>query len=98
LDELPQLLNVLMGQMSLVGPRPAIPYEVEHYKLWYKSRFDVVPGLTGLWQISGKNKLGFNEMMRLDIQYAIKRSFLLDCKILLKTPIAVYSQLKEMKK
>lgn len=98
LDELPQLLNVLMGQMSLVGPRPAIPYEVEHYKLWYKSRFDVVPGLTGLWQISGKNKLGFNEMMRLDIQYAIKRSLLLDCKILLKTPIAVYSQLKEMRK
>lgn len=97
LDELPQLFNVLFGQMSLVGPRPPIPYEVENYKLWYKGRFDVVPGLTGLWQTSGKNKLNFNEMMRLDIQYAMKRSLVLDCKILLKTPMAIYSQLKEMK-
>jgi lipopolysaccharide/colanic/teichoic acid biosynthesis glycosyltransferase len=96
LDELPQLFNVLMGQMSLVGPRPPIPYEVEQYKLWHKGRFDVVPGLTGLWQTSGKNKLGFNEMVRLDIQYAMNRSFLLDCIILLKTPFVVYSQLKEM--
>lgn len=98
LDELPQLFNVLWGQMSLVGPRPPIPYEVEHYPHWYKGRFDVVPGLTGLWQTSGKNKLGFNEMMRLDIHYAMKRSFILDCKILLKTPMTVYLQLKEMKK
>lgn len=98
LDELPQLFNVFLGQMSLVGPRPPIPYEVENYQNWYKGRFDVVPGLTGLWQTSGKNKLGFNEMMRLDIQYAMKRSFFLDCKILIKTPIAVYLQLKEMKK
>jgi lipopolysaccharide/colanic/teichoic acid biosynthesis glycosyltransferase len=98
LDELPQLFNVLLGQMSLVGPRPPIPYEVKCYKLWYKRRFDVMPGLTGLWQTSGKNKLGVNEMMRLDIQYAMKRSFLLDCKIMLKTPIAVYLQIKEMKK
>jgi lipopolysaccharide/colanic/teichoic acid biosynthesis glycosyltransferase len=98
LDELPQLINVLRGQMSLVGPRPPIPYEVEQYKLWHTGRFDVMPGLTGLWQISGKNKLGFNEMIRLDIQYAMKRSFLLDLKILLKTPYAVYLQLKEMKK
>lgn len=97
LDELPQLINVLMGQMSLVGPRPPIPYEVEQYMLWYKSRFDVVPGLTGLWQTNGKNKLGFNEMIRLDIQYAKKRSFLLDCKILLKTPYAVFLQIKEIK-
>lgn len=96
-DELPQLINVLMGQMSLVGPRPPIPYEVEQYMLWFKSRFDVVPGLTGLWQTSGKNKLGFNEMIRLDIQYARERSFLLDCKILLKTPYAIYQQIKEMK-
>jgi lipopolysaccharide/colanic/teichoic acid biosynthesis glycosyltransferase len=96
LDELPQLINVLKGQMSLVGPRPPIPYEVEQYSLWYKGRFDVVPGLTGLWQIRGKNKLGFNEMMRLDIQYAARRSFLLDCKILLKTPYVVYQQIKEM--
>ena len=97
LDELPQLINVLRGQMSLIGPRPPIPYEVEQYQLWYKGRFDVVPGMTGLWQISGKNKLGFNEMIRLDIQYAMKRSFLLDMKILLKTPCAIYLQLKEIK-
>lgn len=97
LDELPQLINVLKGQMSLVGPRPPIPYEVEQYRLWYRGRFDVAPGLTGLWQISGKNKLGFNEMMRLDIQYAMRRSFLLDFKILLKTPYAVYQQIKEIK-
>jgi lipopolysaccharide/colanic/teichoic acid biosynthesis glycosyltransferase len=98
IDELPQLINVLLGHMSLIGPRPPIPYEVEQYYLWYKRRFDVVPGLTGLWQVSGKNKLGFNEMIRLDIQYAEKRSFLLDLKILLKTPYAVYQQIKEIKK
>lgn len=98
LDELPQLINVLVGHMSLVGPRPSIFYEVEHYRLWHKGRFDVIPGLTGLWQISGKNKLGFNEMIRLDIQYAKKCSFLLDLKILLKTPYTVYQQLNEMKK
>lgn len=97
LDELPQLVNILRGQMSFIGPRPPIPYEVEQYQLWYKGRFDVAPGLTGLWQISGKNKLGFNDMIRLDIQYAMKRSFLLDLKILLKTPHAVYLQIKEMK-
>ncbi|MCP4745003.1 MAG: sugar transferase [Desulfobacteraceae bacterium] len=97
LDELPQLINVLQGHMSLVGPRPPIPYEVKRYKHWYKTRFDVTPGLTGLWQVSGKNKLGFNEMIRLDIQYAKKRSLLLDCKILLMTFHAVYLQIKEMK-
>lgn len=98
LDELPQLINVFLGHMSLVGPRPPIPYEAEQYRLWYKSRFDVVPGLTGLWQVSGKNKLGFNEMIRLDIQYAMNRSFLLDLKIIFKTPYAVFIQIKEMKK
>lgn len=98
LDELPQLINVLVGHMSLVGPRPPIFYEVEQYKLWHKGRFDVIPGLTGLWQISGKNKLGFNEMIRLDIQYAKKCSFLLDLKILLKTPYTIYQQLNGMNK
>jgi lipopolysaccharide/colanic/teichoic acid biosynthesis glycosyltransferase len=98
LDELPQLINVLLGHMSLVGPRPPIPYEVENYPHWYKTRFDVLPGLTGLWQVSGKNKLGFNEMMRLDIQYSMKRSFLLDSIILLRTPWAVYQQVKEIKR
>ena len=97
LDELPQLLNVLLGEMSLIGPRPPIPYEVEQYKLWFRGRFDVVPGLTGLWQVSGKNRLGFNEMIRLDIQYAQKRSLILDLKILLKTPFAIYEQIKDMR-
>jgi lipopolysaccharide/colanic/teichoic acid biosynthesis glycosyltransferase len=97
-DELPQLFNVLRGQMSLVGPRPPIPYEVARYRLWNNARFDVAPGLTGLWQVSGKNQLGFNEMIRLDIKYAIKRSFLLDCKILIMTPYAVYQQLKEFRR
>lgn len=96
MDELPQLINVFMGHMSLVGPRPPIPYEVEQYPQWYKSRFDVIPGLTGLWQVSGKNRLGFNEMIRYDIQYAMKRSFLLDCKIILMTPYAVFIQIKDM--
>lgn len=95
LDELPQLINVLLGHMSLVGPRPPIPYEVDRYRNWNNIRFDVSPGLTGLWQVSGKNRLGFNEMVRLDIQYAKNRSLLLDCKILLKTPFAVLIQLKD---
>jgi lipopolysaccharide/colanic/teichoic acid biosynthesis glycosyltransferase len=96
LDELPQLVNVLMGHMSLVGPRPSVPYEVAQYQPWHKARFDVVPGLTGLWQVSGKNKLGFNEMIRLDISYAKRFSLLLDCWILLMTPYAVLLQLIEL--
>ena len=95
LDELPQLVNVLMGHMSLVGPRPPIPYEVAQYQHWHKARFDVVPGLTGLWQISGKNKIGFNEMIRLDITYTKRASFLLDCWILMMTPYAVLLQLAD---
>jgi lipopolysaccharide/colanic/teichoic acid biosynthesis glycosyltransferase len=95
LDELPQLFNVLMGHMSLVGPRPPIPYEVAQYQHWHKARFDVVPGLTGLWQVSGKNKIGFNEMIRLDISYAKRTSFLLDCWILMMTPFAVLTQLTD---
>jgi lipopolysaccharide/colanic/teichoic acid biosynthesis glycosyltransferase len=98
LDELPQLVNVLLGHMSLVGPRPPIPYEVDRYRNWNNIRFDVTPGLTGLWQVSGKNRLGFNEMVRLDIQYAKNRSFLLDCKILLMTPFAVLAQLKDFRR
>ena len=97
LDELPQLVNVLMGQMSLVGPRPPIPYEAEQYRTWYRGRFDVVPGLTGLWQTSGKNKLGFNEMIRLDIQYARKRSLFLDLKIIIKTPYILFLQVRDLK-
>jgi lipopolysaccharide/colanic/teichoic acid biosynthesis glycosyltransferase len=95
LDELPQLFNILRGEMSFIGPRPALPYEVEEYESWYKKRFRVLPGMTGLWQVSGKNKLSFKQMMRLDIQYTRKISPLLDFFIILLTPIAIFQQLKE---
>ena len=92
LDELPQLINVLLGDMSLVGPRPPIPYEVEEYLIWHKNRFDGLPGMTGLWQISGKNRLTFKEMIRLDIQYERQMSLITDLKILLMTPSAILSE------
>ncbi|MFL6227917.1 MAG: sugar transferase [Pyrinomonadaceae bacterium] len=85
LDELPQLLNVLRGEMSLVGPRPPIPYEVEAYELWHRKRLDMKPGLTGLWQVSGRNRLSFDEMVRLDLFYIENWSPLLDLKIILRT-------------
>jgi len=88
-DELPQLFNVVLGDMSLVGPRPAIPYEVESYPAWYSKRFAVKPGLTGLWQVSGRNQRTYEEMVSLDIDYAESRSFLGDLAILAKTPRAV---------
>lgn len=93
LDELPQLINVILGEMSLIGPRPCIPYEAREYSLWQRKRLDATPGLTGLWQVSGKNRTTFNQMMRLDITYAKKRSFWLDVKIVLKTFPAIVSQL-----
>ncbi len=80
LDEVPQLLNVLLGDMSLVGPRPPIPYEVEAYELWHRKRLDMKPGLTGLWQVSGRNRLPFEEMVRLDLFYIENWSLLLDLK------------------
>lgn len=89
LDELPQLWNVFIGDMSLVGPRPAIPYEVEEYKPWHHRRMQAKPGLTGLWQVEGRSSVDFDEMVRLDIAYAQQQSFWLDLKILLKTPWAV---------
>ena len=95
LDELPQLLNVLRGEMSLVGPRPCIAYEYEQYLPWQKERVNAVPGLTGLWQVSGKNRTTFDEMIRLDIRYARDRSFGLDMKILLKTFPAVIGQIRD---
>jgi lipopolysaccharide/colanic/teichoic acid biosynthesis glycosyltransferase len=102
IDEFPQLINVLVGQMSLVGPRPPIRYEVEQYDAWHKGRLYAVPGMTGLWQVSGKNRLTFNEMVRLDIQYLQSTNLWLDLKILLKTPIAIVTQildsLRERKK
>ena len=85
LDELPQLFNVLRGDMSVVGPRPPIPYEVESYELWHRKRLDLKPGLTGLWQVSGRNRLPFEEMVRLDLYYIENWSLLLDLKIIVRT-------------
>jgi lipopolysaccharide/colanic/teichoic acid biosynthesis glycosyltransferase len=95
IDELPQLINVLRGEMSLVGPRPPIPYEVREYLPWQTRRLDAVPGLTGLWQVSGKNKLTFEEMVRLDIQYNRKNSFWMNVKILLRTPRAILLEIAD---
>ena len=92
LDELPQLFNVLAGDMTLVGPRPVIPYEVAEYPLWYRERFSVKPGLTGLWQVSGRNRRTYEEMVRLDIEYAERRTLLLDLSILLRTPWTLLSR------
>lgn len=95
LDELPQLINVLRGEMSLVGPRPCIAYEAQEYLPWHRQRFDTIPGLTGLWQVSGKNTTTFTEMMRLDIAYEKQKSFWLDVKLLLKTLPAILEQIKQ---
>ena len=85
LDEVPQLFNVLSGDMSVVGPRPPIPYEVVAFELWHRKRLDMKPGLTGLWQVSGRNRLPFEEMVRLDLFYIENWSLLLDLKIILRT-------------
>ena len=92
LDELPQLLNVLKGEMSLVGPRPPLTYEYECYDLWHKQRLLAAkPGITGLWQVVGRSKVKFDDMVRLDIQYSKAWSLWLDIKLLLQTPLAVVS-------
>jgi lipopolysaccharide/colanic/teichoic acid biosynthesis glycosyltransferase len=92
LDELPQFLNVFKGEMSLIGPRPPLPYEFERYKVWHRRRImEVKPGISGLWQVSGRSKTTFDEMVRLDLQYARTWSIWLDLKILLQTPSAVIS-------
>jgi lipopolysaccharide/colanic/teichoic acid biosynthesis glycosyltransferase len=93
LDELPQLINVLRGEMSLVGPRPCIPYEAQEYRLWQTKRFDTLPGMTGLWQVSGKNKTTFKEMIRFDIAYSRQCSFWLDVGVLLKTVPAIVAEI-----
>ena len=85
IDEFPQLFNVVKGEMSLVGPRPPLPAEVERYKRWQRRRLSMKPGITCLWQISGRNQIGFDEWMRLDLNYIDNWSLLLDLKILLKT-------------
>jgi lipopolysaccharide/colanic/teichoic acid biosynthesis glycosyltransferase len=90
LDELPQLINVLQGDMSLVGPRPT-SFSADTYSLWHTARLEVKPGLTGLWQVSGRNELDFDDRLRLDIAYIRSRSFELDLIILLKTFSAVFS-------
>lgn len=90
LDELPQLINVLKGEMSLVGPRPAIPYEVESYDIWHRYRLlQVKPGITGLWQVSGRSSTSFDDMVRLDLKYVQEQSLWLDFKILFITPWVV---------
>jgi lipopolysaccharide/colanic/teichoic acid biosynthesis glycosyltransferase len=91
IDELPQLINVLKGEMSLAGPRPAVPEEVVQYEEWQKKRFDVLPGVTGLSQVSGRSDLTFDEIVRLDVYYIENWSLSLDLQILLKTIPAVLS-------
>jgi lipopolysaccharide/colanic/teichoic acid biosynthesis glycosyltransferase len=92
LDELPQFWNVLRGDMSLVGPRPPVPYEFEVYDIWHRRRvLEVKPGVTGLWQVSGRNRMRFDEMVRLDLRYCQTWSIWLDVKILLATPWAVFN-------
>ncbi len=95
IDELPQFINVLRGEMSVVGPRPPIPYEVEAYLRWHQGRFDSVPGITGLWQVSGKNRLSFRTMAKLDIQYARQLSAWMDARIVILTPFVVLRDMLE---
>ena len=92
LDELPQLFNVFLGDMSIVGPRPQIPSEVERYQPWHYRRLEVMPGITCLWQISGRSAIGFDEWMRLDMEYVKMRSFLFDLKIILLTLPAIIAR------
>jgi lipopolysaccharide/colanic/teichoic acid biosynthesis glycosyltransferase len=96
LDELPQIINILRGEMSIVGPRPCIPYEYDLYEPWQRQRFNAPPGLTGLWQVSGKNRTTFDEMVRLDMDYARRMSLWLDVKILFLTPVAIVQQVGDM--
>lgn len=98
LDELPQLINVLRGEMSLVGPRPCLQYESNQFLPWQRERFNAVPGLTGLWQVSGKNRTTFVEMIQLDIMYARNKHFWLDAKIILLTIPALVIQMWDTKK
>ncbi|MGA9723017.1 MAG: sugar transferase [Candidatus Binatus sp.] len=85
IDEFPQLLNVVRGDMSLIGPRPALPYELEHYQDWHHRRFEGMPGITGLWQVSGRNRVSFDEMVKLDVQYLEDWSLTTDIRILFRT-------------
>jgi lipopolysaccharide/colanic/teichoic acid biosynthesis glycosyltransferase len=92
LDELPQFFNVLRGEMSLVGPRPPLPYEFAHYRTWHRRRvLEVKPGLTGLWQVKGRSRTTFDEMVRMDLHYARTWSLWMDIKIILQTPAAMFT-------
>jgi lipopolysaccharide/colanic/teichoic acid biosynthesis glycosyltransferase len=90
LDELPQLFNVLSGEMSLVGPRPVLPWEAQLFEEAHLERFAVKPGITGLWQVNGRSRLSMREALELDVEYVIRRSFTLDLVILLRTVPAVF--------
>lgn len=96
LDELPQVFNVLRGEMSLVGPRPCLPYEHEKYLPRHKKRYETLPGLTGFWQVNGKNKTTFREMIAMDLWYAKNKSVAVDLWIILKTVPALFIQIQEM--
>jgi lipopolysaccharide/colanic/teichoic acid biosynthesis glycosyltransferase len=98
LDELPQLINVLRGEMSLVGPRPCIPSEFDQYLPWQRRRCEVLPGLTGLWQVSGKNRTTFEQMIRFDIKYAQRLSLCLDLKIILLTVPSLLAQIRDTRR
>jgi lipopolysaccharide/colanic/teichoic acid biosynthesis glycosyltransferase len=92
LDEIPQIFNVFKGEMSIVGPRPPLPSEVSRYQPWHRRRLEVTPGITCLWQISGRSHLSFNEWMRLDMEYLKQRSFRTDLLIFFKTIPAVIAR------
>jgi len=98
LDELPQIINVFLAEMSIVGPRPCLPYEYTTYQPWQKERFNAMPGLTGLWQVSGKNRTTFDEMIRLDIRYSRLKSPWTDVSIILKTVPALVVQVSDSRK
>jgi lipopolysaccharide/colanic/teichoic acid biosynthesis glycosyltransferase len=98
LDELPQIINVFRREMCIVGPRPCLPYEFEKYEAWQRERFNSVPGLTGLWQVSGKNRTSFEEMIRLDIRYSEARSPSLDLRIILMTVPALVVQVTDTRR
>jgi lipopolysaccharide/colanic/teichoic acid biosynthesis glycosyltransferase len=87
LDELPQLINVLKGEMSIVGPRPSLDYELEVYEEWHKKRLSVLPGITGVWQVTAHNTVPFNEMVQIDLNYIREANLWLDLKVMLLTPI-----------
>ena len=98
LDELPQLINVLRGEMSLVGPRPCIAYEFESYEPWHRQRLETLPGLTGFWQVNGKNRTTFEEMIDLDLYYVKHKSLLLDLSIMARTIPAIVQQVMDQRR